>query len=546
MGCFLVALVSGLATWADGAELPVIQKNGLATQLMVDGRPYLALAGELHNSSASNREYMAPIWPKLAQLKLNTVLAVVSWQLVEPVEGRYDFSSVDHLLEDARKNNLRLMLLWFGSWKNGLSHYVPAWVKADQQRFPRVRTANGSVEVLSPFSEANMTADAKAYAEFMKYLGAADPQRTVIMVQVENEVGLIGDTRDRGELAEAAFKNAVPVELMNYLGKNRETLLPETRALWQAGGFKTAGTWTEIFGAGPGGEEAFMAWHFARYVGRIAAAGKAEYALPVFVNAWIVQPEDEYPGEYPSGGPQAHMLDFWRAGAGGAVDLFTPDIYVPNYEPVLMQFTRNGNGLFVPESRAGVEGAGNAFLSIGQYRSIGYSPFGIDGREADPASSPIRRAYEVLGQLSPVIIEAQAKGTVAGVLLTPQNAAKKFTLGNYTVTASLRTSRRATETVERGYGVILQMGPDEYVVAGADLHVTFSPLAPSTEIAGLATVEEGTFAPDGAWKPGRTLNGDEIMISYEMPTMAATLQTGTGVKLSALPAIQRVKLYRFR
>jgi len=292
-GLTAALFLSGTMPPASGgaAEMPHLEKRGAVTQLIVDGQPYLALAGELHNSSSSSLAYMQPIWPKLKQMNLNTALAVVSWDLVEPEEGRFDWTLVDGLIEGARRHDLRLVLLWFGSWKNGLSHYIPDWVKADYERFPRVRVRDGTLEILSTLAQENWEADAKAYAAFMQHLKAVDgDQHTVIMIQMQNEVGLHADTRDRSAPADAAFKAPVPRELMEYLAANKDRLLPETRSIWQRSGFKTTGTWEEVFGRGPATDELFMGWHYARYCDRIAAAGKDILPLPVFVNAWIVQP----------------------------------------------------------------------------------------------------------------------------------------------------------------------------------------------------------------------------------------------------------------
>src|SRR5471030_227633 len=207
---------------AQANKLPHLEKRGNATQLIVNGQPFLVLAGELHNSSSSNMAYMKPIWKNLSTAHLNTVLAVVSWELTEPEEGRFDFSLVDSLIFDARKNNLHLALLWFGSWKNGLSHYAPSWVKKDYKRFPRMHIkGNLPVEALSPLSDETMHADAKAFAAFMKHVKETDEvQQTVIMIQVQNEVGLLGGSRDHSALAEKAYNEPVPAALINYLVKH--------------------------------------------------------------------------------------------------------------------------------------------------------------------------------------------------------------------------------------------------------------------------------------------------------------------------------------
>ena len=541
-----LAVASSAATTAPSTPLPTLEQRGAVRQLIVDGQPFLVLGGELHNSSSTSRSYMQPIWPKLAGMNLNTVLAVVPWDMVEPREGTYDFSLVDQLVEDARAQNLRLVLLWFGSWKNGFSHYVPEWVKRDSLRFPFAHLRAGTVEILSTFSEASVTADAKAFAAMMRHLRTIDAtRRTVIMVQVQNEVGLHGDTRDRHPAAEKAFAEPVPRELIDFLTTHRETLLPETRALWQSTGFKTAGSWAEVFGRSPAADEAFMGWHYARYVDRVAAAGKAEYALPMFVNAWIVQLADELPGEYPSGGPQAHMLDLWRAGAPH-IDLLAPDIYRSEFAAICAAFTRSGNTLFVPESRAGLIGAANAFLTVARFHGIGYSPFGIESRETDATNGPIPQAYDVLRQLSPLILAHQASGTISAVSLDQHNPSEKISLGGYTLHASRLAERRTNQTPELGYGLMISTGENEFIVAGSDLQIAFATDPQVNDTVGLGTVEEGTFA-NGQWVPGRRLNGDEIMLSYDVPALVAARQTGTGLRLpSGKPTILRVSLYRFR
>jgi beta-galactosidase GanA len=332
---------------------------------------------------------------------------------------------------------------------------------------------------------------------------------------------------------------------MHHLQEHKDSLLPEFRKIWEVGGFKNTGTWEEVFGVGPKTDEIFMGWNYAHYVNRVANAGKAEYPLPMFVNAWIVQPQDKQPGDYPSGGPQGHMLDLWRAGAP-KIDIYAPDIYLPNFTEVCEEFVRNGNPLFVPESRAGGQGVANCFAAVGQYGSIGYSPFGIEDRESDTTNGPLHHAYGILSELAPLILEHQANGTIAGVWLTQSKRSQEINMGQYTLTAALRTNRRNPEDLPAGgYGIVMQLGPDEFLVAGGNMQVTFAANSPGPEVVGLATVEEGRFI-NGKWVPGRTLNGDEVMISYAMANLASKKQTGTGLRFqSANPTIQRVKLYRY-
>ena len=247
-----LALAAGCAIPAHGAQSnahPHLRKQGAVVQLLVDGKPFLVLGGELGNSSSSSLEYLRPLWPKLAALNLNTVLVPVYWELIEPAEGKFDFALVDGLIEEARKHRLRLVLLWFASWKNSMSCYAPAWVKTNEQRFPRAEDKAGNgMEILSPFSQENLNADARAFAALMRHLREVDSRdHTVIMVQVENEIGMIPDSRDRSASANQLFNQAVPPELMSYLEQHRDTLVPELRAAWAATKFKTRGTWEEVF-----------------------------------------------------------------------------------------------------------------------------------------------------------------------------------------------------------------------------------------------------------------------------------------------------------
>jgi hypothetical protein len=551
-GCTKVkTLGSGIGSIGAAPAAPHLEKRGNVIQLIVEGKPYLALAGELHNSASSSAEHMQSIWPKLQQMNLNTVLAVVSWEQIEPREGQFDFTVVDQLLRDARKHDMRLAVLWFGSWKNGTSRYQPAWVKADTQRFPLIRNkAGNTLEILSALSEETCKADAKAFAALMRHIKQVDSrERTVIMIQMQNEVGVLGDSRDRSPAADAAFAAQVPPPLVEYLTSHRQTLRPELRKLWDANGNKTSGTWEELFGAGPATDEAFQAWNYARFCNYVTEAGKAEYNLPTFVNAWIVQPEDKGPGDYPAGGPQSHVHDLWLAGAP-SIDILAPDIYLPDFPGIVKMYAEKDRAMFVPESRPGALGAANAYYAIGQAGSIGYSPFGIEDREEVGGGIPL--AYRTLAQLAPHILEHQAKGSIGAIWLSKEKPSDQISLGNYTVTAQLRKDRRNPSFVpDLGYVMIMNTGADEYLLSGSDVQVTFSPNTPGAPIVGLANVQEMIHVPGGKftsekWVPGRILNGDEVQLRYDLSPAAAENQSGAGIRfLAGAPGIQKVTLYRY-
>jgi len=562
-----LALVAGAQPKSAALAVPHLEKRGQATQLIVDGKPFLVLAGELSNTVSSDTDRMKVVWPLLAgKVHMNTVLTGVSWDWIEPEEGKYDFRLVDQLIASARRNNVRMVWLWFASWKNGLSSFAPAWVKAAQDRFPRAQIRGGkTIEALSTLSRNNLQADARAFAALMRHTREVDETRRVIMVQVENEVGVLGDARDRSADANQAFGQPVPKELMDYLAKHQQDLLPEFKEVWDAAGSRTSGTWEEVFGKGAKAEEIFMGWNYARYINTVVEAGKKEYPIPMFVNAWIVQPEDHGPGDYPSGGPQAHMHDIWRAGAP-RLDLLCPDIYLPDFTGLLALYSRSGNTIFVPESAGDTRGAANAFYAIGQHRAIGYSPFGIDnaarlmgfgpdgpqptGSQPPPdvEALPFSVAYQMLAQVAPLILEHQSKGTIAAASLNRQNPDQQVRLGDYVLNVGLPRNRRTPDEVPdlTGYGIFMATGPDEYLLAGNNLQITFTPNTPGPPIAGIARQENGHFE-NGKWVVTRYLAGDDSVLRYDMATVADMGQSGSGVRLSAPDrGIQRVKLYRYR
>ncbi|HJZ81674.1 MAG TPA: DUF5597 domain-containing protein [Pyrinomonadaceae bacterium] len=537
IGCFLLGMgiLPRSAMAQDSA--PQLRRQGTATQLIVDGRPFLIRGGELGNSTSSSLEYMRPAWPKLVSLNLNTVLIPVYWELIEPVEGKFDFSLVDGLIQEARQHQLRLVPLWFASWKNSMSCYAPAWVKKDQQRFPRSQDGAGrGLEILSPFSKENLDADARGFSAFMRHLRETDGRdHTVIMVQVENEIGMIPDSRDRSALAEKLFKGPVPAELMAYLEQHRESLIPDFRSLWAANGFKTRGTWEEIFGPGAKADEVFMAWHFARYVNRVAQLGAAEYKLPMFVNAALIRPGYQ-PGQYPSAGPLPHLMDVWRAGAP-QIDFLAPDIYFANFAEWALRYQHSGNPVFIPEAAPNPVSAINALWTVSQLDAIGFCPFAIESVE-EPVSKLLTGSYDLLKQLTPLILEHQGKREMLGFLPEgpEQRQPLKAKLGGYVMNVAYTPSAAGpgspTSEVVSG-GLVIWVGPDEFVFAGTGLTITFETETLRDETVGLLSVQEGRYV-NGEWAPGRWLNGD---------------QTNQGRQVRLSPGrfeIQRVKLYRYR
>lgn len=554
----LSACSTAPATVETVAEAPHLEKRGPATQLIVNGKPWLALACETGNSSTSSREYMAPYWAQLKEAGLNTVIGTTSWEQVEPVEGQYDFRALDAMIEDARANDLKLMVIWFASWKNGISSYHPKWVKENTKKYPLAETKDGKpLPILSTLGEATCAADAKAYAAMMKHLKEFDSkEQTVIMIQMQNEMGLHGWTRDYNALANAAFEGQVPAELMNYLQAHKDNLLPETLNAWKNSNFKTSGTWEEVFGKNERTDEIFMAWNYASYVNKVSAAGKAEYPIPVFVNAWIVQPEDRHPGNYPSGGPQAQNHDIYRAAAPN-IDILSPDIYLSNFPEILDMYSRSENPVFIPESRAGQGGAANAAYAIGERNAIGYSPFGFETSAASPANKTFSELYQKLGSAADVILDAQAKGNIHAAWLKGADPAiykQQFELGDYIVVCELVSSGRRNGGAPQltggtyaadaqGYAIAIKEEND-ILILGSNVRVTFLP-KDGKGIVGLAKVTEGEFV-DGNWVEGRWLNGDQIQLRYDILYAIEEGFSGQGLNFGRpTPGFIKVELYKY-
>ncbi len=493
-------------------KIPFLRNKGNKTQLIVNGKPFIILGGELGNSSATSMESMEPIWSKLTDMNLNTVLTPVYWELIEPEKGKFDFSLVDDLIFKARRENLKLVLLWFGSWKNSMSSHAPAWVKLNQKKYPRVKDdKNRSHEILTPFSENNLQADLNAFQKLMKHIKDFDQNdQTVIMVQVENEIGMLPTARDYCSLANEAFNKQVPDELLKYMLKNKEKLVPEFLEIWKKKGFKTSGNWEQIFGKGLHTDEIFMAWYFAKFTNKIAKAGKEAYEIPLFVNAALNAPEKK-PGEYPSAGPLPHLMDVWKA-AGTSIDFYSPDFYNPLFKYWNDLFTRQADPLFIPEHRFDSTAPFKGLYAIGHYEAIGFSPFSIES-VADAKNEPLGKIYNMIRQLTPIIEANKGIGKIEGVLLDKENKSQVIKLGDYEFTFkhdyTLNWSNGAKDEIwPMSSAIIIETEEDEFFIGGSGIVVTFKPLKNTELNAGILKIDQGRFEND-VWKTVRHFNGDQ-------------------------------------
>lgn len=522
--------------------LPHLQKQGTATQLIVHNKTFLILGGELGNSSATSFEDIELIFPKLQRMALNTVLVPAYWDMIEATEGIFDFSLIDKAIDQARQCNLKIVFLWFGAWKNSMSCYAPLWFKQDYKKYPRAQTQAGKpLEIASAFSENVYQADNRALGKLMQHIADTDSeQHTVIMVQIENEIGMLEDARDHSPRANALFNAAVPEALTKYLTKNKKTLHPQMLAKWAANGHKTRGTWQEIFGDDLYTDEIFMAWHYANYVEKLAQTARSIHNIPLFVNA-AMNSRNRKPGEYPSAGPLAHLIDVWNCGAPG-IDLLAPDLYDKGFTDWVAKYHLPNNPLFIPEIRQSNANGVQAAYVLAEHDAIGLCPFAIEGGSDNP-QAPTVQAYNKLNELMPLIARNQGKGVMNGLYFDDDNKERIVCKDDLKITArhffTLPWDPRATNGSpwpEAG-GIILQLAKDEYIIAGSGIVVAFektseSKAAEAKELgedgfvstggktqkqagwqgghrAGIGTVSEVKVNPDGSLTRIRSLNGDQ-------------------------------------
>lgn len=508
---FPVIVSAIFAAQAVAQTMPRIERRGDNYAMMVDGKPFLVLGAQINNSS-SWAGSLADAWPALADMHVNTVEAPVYWELMEPSPGKFDFANVDLLVKGAREHNLHLVLLWFGTWKNGQNHYVPEWIKTDPAKYPREQNAYGKLlDVMSPNSATNLDADKHAFAALMRHVKETDStQHTVIMIQVENESGSVGSVRDFSPAAQKQFEAVVPAAL--------------TGALHTA----TKGTWSQTFAADA--DEDFAAYSTASYINEVAKAGKAEYPLPMYCNVWITYPVHALENrdrasagqEYPSGGPQQQNIAIWKAAAPN-IDVLAPDFYSEDmafYRSIIAAYHRPDNPLFIPETVLAKNFGRDFFYALGQ-GAIGFSPFGIDytgwGFTEREIPAYLTENYALLAPISSEIAQWNLDGKLQTSVEDPGEPRKQNHFGDVIATSSFGYPQHDGAVPpgtadSHGRALIAEDGPLEFLVTGFDASVsfTFSPEYAKAHNAQLEILraEEGTYE-NGVWKMVRIWNGDQ-------------------------------------
>jgi len=523
-----IVFVFALLPAAIAVEAPrLVEKDGRYA-LMVEGRPYLILGGQIHNSSGWPSE-LPQVWESMAALHANTLEAPVYWEQLEAQLGHFDFTNVDQIIDGARAHNLHVILLWFGTWKNGNNHYAPQWVKSDIKRYPRMIRQDGEpIDVLSANSRNTLEADKAVFVALMRHLKQIDGEaHTVLMIQVENESGGVGSVRDFSAESNREFAGPVPADLLATVHKQ-------------------SGSWSQIFGADA--DEIFQAYHQAKYINEIAAAGKAEFAIPYYVNVWISYPPAELPQRqiatpgigYPSGGPVQKLVGMWRA-LTPSIDLIGPDIYSDDsgfYRDVIAAYHRPDNALWIPETGRSDSFAKYLYYALGN-GAIGFSPFGVDqsgwnilGDEPWKAHSS---NFARIGPMSREIAQLEFDGKLKTSVEEPGEAAQEVDFGSWQATVAFGfpqpDGRRAPGTKDaHGSAVIAQLGPDEFLVTGVDASVSFHlPGKLPWMRSEILSAEQGVYE-NGVWKPLRLWNGDE---------------TDRGLCFHAQPEVVHVRLGRF-
>ena len=493
--------------WAASAvPLPQLISSHGRYELKVDGKPYFILGAQVNNSSNYSAT-LPEVWPAIKDVDANTIVMPIAWQQIEPRPGRFDFSFLDRFLRQSRQHRVHAILLWFATWKNGAPNYCPSWVKLDNSRFPRVVDRKGRlVNSLSPLAKTTLDADRTAFAALMTHLKAVDPRHTVIMVQVENETGTYGSRRDYSAAASRLFNGPVPRRLVRALG-----LRP--------------GTWTQVFGRHAA--DLFHAWNIARFVNKVAAAGKAVYPLPMYVNAALRGPfHHQPPRPYEYGGPTYNAIRVWKVSAPD-INVIGPDIYMRSsrlYCKVLQQYHRFDNPLFVSETGNAPVYARYLFATLG-HQGIGFSPFGIDytgysnyplgARRIDAHTfAPLALEYRLLRPMDSLLASLSFEGRVYGVS-EPDNRHSQFIrLGRWEAKVSYDMPMFGDSPYKRprpldGGAIIARLGPNEFLVSGVHARVSFA-LAQrhSNEFMIFNRVVQGTYRY-GTWKFMRIWNGDE-------------------------------------
>lgn len=435
----------------------------------------------------------------------------------------------------------------------------------------KFRKPEGGLEtsgVISIFHDECVKTDAKAFATLMKHLSEVDPSRTVIMVQVENEVGFLRDSRDQSTTANDLFESPVPRDLVEYLKSDWDALLPDLkqnfpeleRRVFSRSDDALDGSWNTVFGEGIHTNEIFTAYHYALFVERVAAAGRQAYDVPLFTNAWLPKPKPtstadgvisggRTPGEYPSGGPVPGVLDIWMKFAP-TLDMVCPDIHSADYTLTSATYRHRGQALFIPEQKRDESGARRVWQSIGRFKGLGAGPFGID--TVEPEDACFTRHYKLLGSVSQLILKARTKpDSIFGFFfddLGPDGEDPSPPITKAFGTYELTISRAFVFGKQGpGFGIIINNSPGKFLLIGMGFRVEFKSTSPRAEFTGILKFHEMRVvdASTGELRKERSLNGDETRQGRwaNMPNERPDMAGYTPICIPARTMIAEVEVY---
>ena len=523
-------------------NIPYLTEQNGTKLLMVHDTPFICLAGEVGNSNSSSIEYMEGVWDKAQSLSMNTLLMPVTWELLEPAEGEFDFTLVDGLIAQARERSGHIVFLWFGAWKNAQCYYVPEWVKTNLDRFKRAQVVKGrnftrlesfygmSYSTMSYLCAETKTADARAFRKLMAHIREVDSEiNTVIAVQVENETGLMGSARENSDEADALFAGPVPQDFADYMKAHTDTMVPDIKEAVENGA--ASGSWAEVFG--DRAEELFSAYYVSSYVNAVAAAGKEEYPLPMTANCWL--DKGAAAGTYPTGGPVSRAAEVWNFCAPN-IDIQCPDIYVTNFLEIADEFTRRGTPLFIPETATHSHCAPREVYCVGHYHALCYSPFGFESM-GEPFSASMGFLFG-MDTSDPLLREPQDTTVYSKVTSTLHNMMPLLTKKYGTNDLQAFITERPEEdtlifgtygfklitdprmiTRKDGYALILKESEDTFYVMLNNVMLAPFSTDPARQSLDFLLLEDGDFK-DGEWVRSRRLNGDEAaMLNYSEPTV---------------------------
>jgi hypothetical protein len=497
-----------------------------------DGKEVFVVGLQCHNSSTGT-DMMDKAISAVKQYGGNTLEAPIYWYAIEPEMDRYDMTQIEELIDKARFAGLHLIVLWFGASKNGHPNYAPDYIKLHPETY---RIAIGAdkapVASLSPHCQDTLQRDKKAFLNVMAFLKEYDEgERTVLCIQIENEMGYANTDRDYSKIAQLDYEKPLPEALYDV-------------SLEDCGHMICDKTWRGHFGRHA--HEAFSAWYHALYMEALAREGKAIYNLPCITNVMVGNSGVEEPGRsYNAGAAVGRMIDIWKICAP-SLDLICPDIYNTakrDYERIARRYDRKDNALFIPESPIeGEANAMNSILAVADYGAIGVCCFGAESAlKNDGTLIESARAMQIslcmLSALSPLIIRYRNTGCIHAFVQDEFSQSQALKLRKLHVEAfflresqrrfglgsriNLHTEENQWLLQERGRGLLIQTDEHEFFLAGSGIGLEFTRRPDSLDEApyvhlcsrqacqlNFLSVEEGHFEGE-RWVVDYIRNGDE-------------------------------------